>query len=80
MSCWASWERAHSGRLHAIYIRRQMRWDREAMLNRSSEVHRARSRKTNEVYALKKIIMHNEKDGVRFRLGQFGAPSHRILI
>lgn len=33
------------------------------MLNRSSEVHRARSRKTNEVYALKKIIMHNEKDG-----------------
>ncbi|KAH7363053.1 cyclin dependent kinase C [Plectosphaerella cucumerina] len=27
------------------------------------EVYRARSRKTNELYALKKIIMHNEKDG-----------------
>ncbi|CRK17552.1 hypothetical protein BN1723_017551, partial [Verticillium longisporum] len=28
------------------------------------EVHRARSRKTNALVALKKIIMHNEKDGV----------------
>ncbi|KAK4219404.1 kinase-like domain-containing protein [Rhypophila decipiens] len=27
------------------------------------EVHRARSRKTGALYALKKIIMHNEKDG-----------------
>ncbi|KAL2753879.1 hypothetical protein ACRALDRAFT_1056243 [Sodiomyces alcalophilus JCM 7366] len=27
------------------------------------EVYRARNRKTNTVYALKKIIMHNEKDG-----------------
>ncbi|RBQ87752.1 hypothetical protein VDGD_20686 [Verticillium dahliae] len=27
------------------------------------EVHRARSRKTNALVALKKIIMHNEKDG-----------------
>lgn len=33
--------------------------------SKSSEVYRARSRKTNELYALKKIIMHNEKDGVR---------------
>lgn len=29
-----------------------------------SEVHRARSKKTNALVALKKIIMHNEKDGV----------------
>lgn len=29
----------------------------------TSEVHRARSRKTNELVALKKIIMHHEKDG-----------------
>lgn len=29
------------------------------------EVHRARSRKTNTVVAMKKIIMHHEKDGVR---------------
>lgn len=35
----------------------------------SSEVHRARSKKTGALVALKKIIMHNEKDGV-------GAPSH----
>lgn len=28
------------------------------------EVHRARSKKTGAVVALKKIIMHNEKDGV----------------
>lgn len=30
-----------------------------------SEVHRAKSRKTGAVVALKKILMHNEKDGVR---------------
>lgn len=30
-----------------------------------SEVHRARSKKTGALVALKKIIMHNEKDGVR---------------
>lgn len=29
------------------------------------EVHRARSNKTGALVALKKIIMHNEKDGVR---------------
>lgn len=29
-----------------------------------SEVHRARSRKTGTLVALKKIIMHHEKDGV----------------
>ena len=29
-----------------------------------SEVHRARSKRTGALYALKKIIMHNEKDGV----------------
>lgn len=28
------------------------------------EVHRARSKRTGAVVALKKIIMHNEKDGV----------------
>lgn len=28
------------------------------------EVHRARAKKTGAVVALKKIIMHNEKDGV----------------
>lgn len=31
------------------------------------EVHRARSRKTGALVALKKIIMHNEKDGVSWR-------------
>ena len=31
----------------------------------NSEVHRARSHKTGALVALKKIIMHNEKDGVR---------------
>jgi serine/threonine-protein kinase BUR1 len=31
------------------------------------EVHRARSRKTGAFVALKKIIMHNEKDGVSRR-------------
>lgn len=35
------------------------------MLKRpTSEVHRARSKKTSALVALKKIIMHNEKDGV----------------
>ena len=29
-----------------------------------SEVHRARSKRTGGMVALKKIIMHNEKDGV----------------
>lgn len=29
------------------------------------EVHRAQSKKTGAIVALKKIIMHNEKDGVR---------------
>lgn len=28
------------------------------------EVHRAKAKKTGAVVALKKIIMHNEKDGV----------------
>lgn len=31
----------------------------------SSEVHRAKSKKTGAIVALKKILMHNEKDGVR---------------
>lgn len=30
------------------------------------EVHKARSKKTGAIVALKKIIMHNEKDGVCF--------------
>ena len=29
----------------------------------SSEVYRARAKRTGKVFALKKIIMHNEKDG-----------------
>ena len=33
-----------------------------------SEVHKARSRKTGAVVALKKILMHNEKDGVNYLL------------
>ena len=28
------------------------------------EVHRGKSKKTGAMFALKKIIMHNEKDGV----------------
>lgn len=35
------------------------------MLTWNSEVHRARSKKTGASVALKKIIMHHEKDGVR---------------
>jgi hypothetical protein len=34
----------------------------------NSEVHRAKSRKTGAVVALKKILMHNEKDGVGFSI------------
>jgi hypothetical protein len=34
------------------------------MNSASREVHRARSRKTGASVALKKIIMHHEKDGV----------------
>jgi len=37
---------------------------RNANLLSSSEVHRARSKKNGRMFALKKIIMHNEKDGV----------------
>lgn len=29
-----------------------------------SEVHKARQRKTRDLVALKRILMHNEKDGV----------------
>lgn len=32
-----------------------------------SEVHKARSKKSGGLVALKKIIMHNEKDGVSSR-------------
>ena len=32
------------------------------------EVHKARSRRNGSLVALKKIIMHNEKDGVRYDL------------
>lgn len=43
--------------------------------DQDSEVHRARSKKTGASVALKKIIMHHEKDGVRTtsnrRYGQF---------
>ncbi len=31
-----------------------------------SEVHKARSRKNGAIVALKKILMHNEKDGVSY--------------
>ena len=31
-----------------------------------SEVHKARSKKTSAIVALKKILMHNEKDGVSY--------------
>lgn len=34
-------------------------------LNIYSEVYKARSKKDNAVVALKKILMHNERDGVR---------------
>jgi len=33
-----------------------------------SEVHMAKSKKTGALVALKKILMHNEKDGVCKRL------------
>ena len=36
-----------------------------------SEVHRAKAKKTGAVVALKKIIMHNEKDGVRVAISGF---------
>lgn len=40
------------------------------MLNcRPREVYKARSKGDRSVVALKKILMHNEKDGVRFALG-----------
>lgn len=40
----------------------------DSLLVACSEVHRARSRKTGTVVAMKKIIMHHEKDGVRILL------------
>jgi cell division FtsZ-interacting protein ZapD len=41
-----------------------------------SEVHRARSKKTGAMVALKKIIMHHEKDGVRTELAQQHQRQH----
>jgi hypothetical protein len=35
------------------------------ILNLASEVYKARSRRDGSIVALKKILMHNEKDGVR---------------
>jgi serine/threonine-protein kinase BUR1 len=43
-----------------------------------SEVHRARSRKTGALVALKKIIMHSEKDGVCIRLLCLFREAHKI--
>ena len=59
---WANWERAHLG-MGFYNFGCLLRVNRQAnTLN--SEVHRARYRKTGALVALKKIIMHNEKDGV----------------
>jgi serine/threonine-protein kinase BUR1 len=33
-----------------------------------SEVYKARSKRSGSIVALKKILMHNEKDGVRLLL------------
>lgn len=41
------------------------------------EVHRAKSRKTGKLVALKKIIMHNEKDGVSRSAIRPGANNSR---
>lgn len=40
------------------------------------EVHRAKSKKTGALVALKKIIMHNEKDGVSRSGGQGGQEQY----
>ena len=44
----------------------------------ASEVHRARAKKTGALVALKKIIMHNEKDGVSGYLLSLNAKGGRV--
>lgn len=45
-----------------------------------SEVHKARSKHTGALVALKKIIMHHEKDGVRHDtfLGHYTSSERRL--
>lgn len=61
MNFWGSWEKEPLGNM-----RSQTPCDELVGLLTLpvSEVHRARSRKTGAQVALKKIIMHHEKDGV----------------
>lgn len=60
MRSWASSARVPSGKSR----RRPIQHDLPYSDTFTSEVHRARSKKTGALVALKKIIMHNEKDGV----------------
>lgn len=71
MSCWASWAKALSGTFPDQRVQRMMRYSYvvgcACMIltpGNHSEVHKARSKKTGALIALKKIIMHHEKDGV----------------
>lgn len=59
-----------SAHAHAQWGRALGRFQGVLMLGFRSEVYRARSRKTGVMVALKKIIMHHEKDGVRIANGK----------
>lgn len=62
MTCWGSWARARLGKIRLEFFRFFEKSSQR--LTFISEVHKARSRKTGAMVAMKKIIMHNEKDGV----------------
>lgn len=67
MNFLGSWARAHLGRnLPAATFSLSPSAAEGCWLTRwtRSEVHKARSRRTGAMVAMKKIIMHNEKDGV----------------
>jgi hypothetical protein len=55
MKCWKSSERGLLGKPSS----------HESVTDLQSEVWKARLPATGELFALKKILMHNEKEGVR---------------
>lgn len=59
LSSWESWARGRLG------MSRFLRWRQRILTGFSSEVYKARSKRDGSIFALKKILMHNEKDGVR---------------
>lgn len=63
MKSWASWGKVHSGEdLLALLHFSCAKYAKDFFVHR--EVYRARSKKSGAIVALKKILMHHEKDGV----------------